>query len=94
MPVDFIKERKKQKYLTISFVVIIIVAVFVLWFGYFRKNKPSPGFGQSLPAFHYPEIKIDFNVLDSSFLKESQPFEKPVPFEGDKGRENPFLPYY
>jgi len=37
--------------------------------------------------------EIDFSVLESEILKEFEPFEKVPPFEGEVGRENPFLLY-
>jgi len=91
MPVNFVQEKKKQKYLIIVFVIIVLVAVIVLWFGYFKKEKPVSSPVSVNP--YYAEIKIDFAALGNAFLKELQPFEKAVPFEGQKGRSNPFLPY-
>lgn len=90
MPVNFIQERKKQKYLVIVFAIIFIIAGFVLWFGYFRKEKtlPVPVLGPTAV-----EVKINFKVLENAFLKESQFFEEAPPFEGEKGRSNPFIPY-
>jgi len=91
MPVNFVQEKKKQKYLIIVFGIIVLVTVIVLWFGYFRKEKSIFVFAPVSP--YYTEIKIDFAALGNAFLKELQPFEKTVPFEGVKGRSNPFLPY-
>ena len=90
MPVDFIQERKKQKYLVITLVIIFIIAGFILWFGYFRKEKTLPA---SVSGFTPVEVKINFEVLENAFLKESQSFEEAHPFEGEKGRSNPFIPY-
>ena len=90
MPVNFIQERKKQKYLAIVLIIIFIIAGFILWFGYFRKEKtlPIPVLGPTSV-----EVKINFEVLENAFLKESQSFEEAPPFEGEKGRNNPFIPY-
>jgi Na+/melibiose symporter-like transporter len=91
MSVNFVQEKKRQKYLIIFFVIIVLITVIVLWFGYFKKEKPvSPPVSASP---YYAEIKIDFAALENDFLKELQPFEKAPPFEGAKGRNNPFLPY-
>jgi len=88
MPVDFIQERKKQKNLAIALVIMFIIAGFILWFGYFKKAPVAP---VVIPTAL--ELKINFEVLENPFFEQSELFEKPPPFEGEKGRNNPFLPY-
>jgi len=89
MAVKFIKQRKKQKYLILIFIAVLLITSFVLWFGFFKKEETS-----TLTAAIAPrEIKIDFEVLNNPLLKELKPFIKVFPFEGLVGRENPFLPY-
>ena len=90
MAVTFIEQRKKQKYLIIGFLAIIVVTLIVLWLGYFRKEKPPSPISVRT---YYKEIKIDFTVLESPLLKEFQPFGEITPFEAEKGRGNPFLLY-
>ena len=91
MPIDFIQQRKKQKYLTLIVIVSFIVIAVILWFGYFRKSESV---SETIPSFsEVKQIKIDFNVLEGQFLQESQIFEKVPSFEGEIGRDNPFLPY-
>ncbi len=90
MPIDFIQERKKQKYLTLILMAVFVITAVILWFGYFRKPKPV---SENAPVGSIKEIKIDFDVLDNQFLQESQVFEKAPSFEGEIGRDNPFLPY-
>jgi len=91
MPIDFIQERKKQKYLTIIVTIAFIIIAVILWFGYFRK--PESVSETILPFSVVKQIEIDFNVLEDPFLQESQIFEKVPSFEGEIGRDNPFLPY-
>lgn len=91
MAVKFIKERKKQRYLIMAFAVILVIVGIVLWLGYFKKEKPVPPPDSAAP--HYREVRINFEILENPFLKESQSFEKIPPFEDEKGRKNPFLPY-
>jgi len=91
MPIDFIQQRKKQKYLTLIVIALFIIISVILWFGYFRKPELSL---EAIPSLGVvKEIKIDFNVLENPFLQELQVFEKIPPFEGEIGRDNPFLPY-
>jgi hypothetical protein len=52
--------------------------------------EPSP---PSPEIERLPVIKINFEVLQSSLLQEFQLFEEIPPFEGEIGRENPFLSY-
>ena len=93
MVVTFIQQRKKQKYFIIAFAIIFVISAVVLYFGYFKKEKPISPVIVS-PVHFYREIKIDFGVLDNPLFKEFYPFEKiSLPIEFIKGRENPFLPY-
>jgi len=91
MPIKFVQEKKKQKYLILVFAAVILITSIVLWFGFLRKEKPAP----SPPALivSQREIKIDFELLESSALKELQPFGEISSFEEEAGRSNPFLPY-
>jgi len=90
MPIDFVQKRKKQKYLIAIAVIVFAISGVILWFGYFRKPEPV---SEVVPVSEVKAIKIDFSVLENPFLQEIQPFEQIPPFEGDIGRENPFLPY-
>jgi len=90
MPIKFVQEKKKQKYLILVFVAVLLIIGIVLWFGFFKKEPSvSPvAFSVSLR-----EIKIDFELLESSAFKELQPFGEISSFEEKTGRNNPFLPY-
>ena len=91
MAIDFIKQRKKQKYLTRIVMVAFIIIAVILWFGYFKKSELVL---ETTPSFiSAKKIKVDFNALGNQFFQESQIFEKVSSFEGEMGRENPFLPY-
>jgi len=90
MAITFIKERKRQKFLTLIALGAVAVAFIIFWFGYFKKEKPLPP--STTPIAAYREIQIDLNVLGSPLLKQFQPFEKILPYEDGMGRDNPFLP--
>ncbi len=87
MAITFTEEKKKQRYLILVFLLVILVAAGVVWWGFLRKEKPVV-----VSAPSWSEVKIDFNVLVTSFLKDIKIFENIVPFEGQSGRENPFAP--
>jgi len=91
MAIIISKKKKKQKYLILVFLVVAIVTVAILWFGFFKKEKPAVVPSASVPL---REIKIDFEFLESETLAGLRDFRKITPFEPEKaGRENPFLPY-
>jgi len=80
-------EKRQQYLISILFIVIFIGAIWFLW----------PKFKPQLPTVAEPQkpekIEINFQFLESSALKELQPFEEiPSPSE-EIGRENPFVPY-
>jgi len=89
----FEKKKKKQKSLIMIFILVILAVFFVLYFGYYKKNGQSSLTGQILTNNYSQEVNIDFHIFDNPVLKGLNPFEEISPFEGKKGRENPFLPY-
>lgn len=88
MVITFIEPGKRQKYLTLLLIVVILGIVFLIW-NYFLA-KPQPPSFKPLPP---PEIKINFEILKSPILDELQLFKEISPFEEEIGRENPFIPY-
>jgi len=91
MAIIFIEKGKKQKYLILVFVIVILITVFVLWKGFFTKEKPLEVGIISIPT---KKIKINFEIFKNPLLEELQPIEKIIPETGvEIGRDNPFLPY-
>lgn len=91
MAVDFIQQRKRQKYLFPIALIIIIVVFIILWFGYFKKEEPVSA--PEVLGSVLREIKINFDILENPLLKKLQPFMKVPSFEGEAGRDNPFISY-
>ena len=91
MAVTFTQEKKTQKYLLAILILIVLAVITIVWFGFLKKDTIEGR--QKFPAFARQEAQIDFDLLDNSILDKLYPFEKIAPFEGEKGRENPFLPY-
>ena len=91
MAIQFIQKKKKQKYLILIFGAVLLITAVVLWYGFFRgeKIKLVPLVVTVAPR----EIRINFEFLESSVLKELQPFEEIPFFDKETGRKNPFLPY-
>lgn len=91
-------EQKKLKIFSVVFVVILVVVFIVVYFGFWRKpsssttNMPLPITNDEY-AKSLNNLKIDWQFLDSQTFKDLKFFgENPVT-PGDKGRQNPFLPF-
>ena len=88
MAITFQEQIKKQRNLISVFLGVILVAAFVIWRGYFYEEKAV----EEITLRHFKKIEIDFDVLELPLLNELQPMEKIPAFEGEIGRENPFIP--
>jgi len=91
MAILFLEKTKKQKYLLIVSLVVILITTFVIWRAFFIKEKPP----EKVISKPKREIKIDFETLKNPILEEFQPIEKIPPLSPTTtiGRETPFLPY-
>jgi len=92
MAITFLEKRKRLQYLFPILGVLILITVFVLWKGFFVKERPELIEEVIKPSL-VKKIEIDFETLKSPELEELQLFEKTPPYEGEIGRENPFIPY-
>jgi len=100
MAITFIEERKRQRYLLIIFLVLIVILLGIIWKGFFQKEKEEVEFpGASSTS---SMIEINFKILESEKLNELEPFpfipsiEEEALSTGEEikiGRENPFIPY-
>lgn len=90
MPSTLLQKRKIQKYLIMSFIAVLLITTIVLWMGY-RKGEEKTSSEVSVTL--KKEVNINFKVLEDPLLEELESFEKSKPFDGEVGRENPFLPY-
>lgn len=90
MAITFLQQKRKQQYLTLVFIGAILLILVVVWKGFLSKPETLPPLPEPVKL---PEVKINFEVLQSPFLEELQPFEEIPPFEETAGRENPFIPY-
>lgn len=91
MAITFLEKRKRLQYLFPALGIILLITGIILWQGFFAKKEEL----EFIPPPPTPakKIEIDFKTLKSPQLEELQPFEKVPPYEGEVGRENPFLPY-
>lgn len=89
MDLTSLKPEKRKKYLLLTLPVIIAGIIYLVW-NYFLA-KPAPIVLEPVPPL---EIKINFEILENPDLDKLQLYEEISPFEGEIGRENPFIPYY
>ena len=102
MAIVFLQEKKTQKNLIFIFGIALIITVFVIWQGFFKKGKET-SFIEGIQTFSKKEVKINFEIFKNPILEKLQPFTEIGPFreippaeekpEGKLGRENPFLSY-
>jgi hypothetical protein len=94
MAITFIEKERKLRYLFLVLVIVVLITTFVLWQGFFVKEK-LPFLPPLPPPSEVPfkKIVINLEILKHPILEELQFFEKIPPFEGKVGRENPFVPY-
>ena len=91
MAITFLEKRKRLEYLFPILGVVLLITIFVLWQGFFKK---PPELIPELPLKPViKKVEIDFEILKSPQLEELQLFEKVPPYEEEIGRENPFIPY-
>jgi len=91
MAILFLEKTKKQRYLLIVFLIVILIFALIIWRGFFVKEKPP----EKVIPKPVKKIEIDFETLKNPILENFEPVEKIIPLgpEIEIGRENPFLPY-
>ncbi len=92
MAIAFVEEKKKQKKLLIVFVLLIAAILGLLAYYLIKRIEPS-GMPDEQISSSFKKPDIDFGVFENKSLQSLVQFESIKPFEGVRGRENPFLPY-
>lgn len=91
MAIIFLEKRKRLQYLFPVLGIVILITLIVLWRGFFTKIPLE------IIQFEIPKpvkkIEINFEILKNPQLEELQLLEKIPPYDGEIGRENPFIPY-
>lgn len=109
MTIKSLEQRKRQQILLFVALGVLIIAVIILYFGFWKKGAPiSEEMVTSEEDFGIPvqeqrqglvlEARLKRIKLDIGFLKETiLPFLEVhgnLPVEkGETGRDNPFVPY-
>ncbi|MFH1643241.1 MAG: hypothetical protein ABH967_01225 [Patescibacteria group bacterium] len=93
MAITFLEQKKKQEKLLPILVGVLLITALVVWWGYFKKSTSEisteiEGFEVFLPT---SKVEIDFSIFEKPWFDNFEPFEKSPIFEGEKGKENPFI---
>ena len=89
MAIDFIAQKKKQKYLLALLVLILLVVGGVVWYGF------SHTIAEKLFEFAAPpieRIEIDLGIFEHPIFSELRDLRPAIPFPQVVGREEPFTP--
>lgn len=89
MAIKFQQQVKKQRNFIILFIMLILIIAFVLWWGFKTEEEPSG----ILISQRLKKFEINFDIFQNPLLKQLQLIDKIPAFEGELGRDNPFIPF-
>lgn len=89
MAIIFQQQIKRQKNLVLVLIFVVIIGGFVFLWNSSIKVEPLKE--QQLSVRRFKKIEINFAILDHPLLAELNPLDKIPEFEGEMGRDNPFV---
>lgn len=90
MAITFLQAKKRQRYLVLILALVIVAILIIVWQGFLKGGAlVSP----AVPSLTHQKVLIDWSVLKDSRITELQSFAEILLFEGEIGRQNPFIPY-
>jgi hypothetical protein len=89
MAITFTAQRTLQRNLAIAVGSLLILTLFVVWWGFIRESGPGTVETIIPPA---RTVHINFEVLESSVFQDIAEPAAPVTIPEEVGRVNPFLP--
>ncbi len=92
MAITFLEQRKRQQKLLPILAVVLIVTLFIVWWGFLREESASSVFESLVPAVQQ-KVEINFDFLQGLNPDDFYSFEKIPPLEEEVGKENPFIPF-
>lgn len=93
MAILFQEKKKREIYLGVLAIVLILVSVF-FWFKFLRKDTNESSVSE--PAFlekRGRQIQIDFEKIQNQILQDLESFSPIFSVEQNFGRKNPFTVY-
>ena len=102
MAITFLEQRKRQQYMIPLLVLVLCITLFVVWSG-LKPQAPVvidsvdsmeylPSSEENLPGI-LKTVNVNFDFLESFDPSKFKTFEVMSNFEGEPGRENPFIPF-
>jgi hypothetical protein len=88
MAITFQEQLKRQKNMIIVFIVLILITAVIIW----RGILVEPKIDEKIIPKYFKDIEIDFSTLKDPRLEEFNLMERIPHFEGQVGRQNPFIP--
>jgi predicted PurR-regulated permease PerM len=87
------KEKKRQQNLVYVFIFLIVCSLFIIFYFVFGPKNELIQQGEILfPEYvNNKDLKINLEALNNPILKELKLFKRISPFEGQLGKENPFV---
>jgi len=90
MAITFLQEKKRQRRLILILALVVIAILIIVWQGFLQEEAPLTPI---IPSLTPQKIIIDWPTLKDPQIEKLQAFESIPPFEGEIGRDNPFVPY-
>jgi hypothetical protein len=93
MAILFYEKKKREIYLGILAVVLILLLIF-LWFKFLREDTEELSISElTFLEKREKKIQIDFVKLENQILEDLEPFSPIFSHQEELGRENPFAVY-
>lgn len=89
MTITFIPEARKQRYLLMLLGAVLVGALGLVWYKFFRE---TPVFTYQTQPPPPREIQIDFSVFEDPAFRELGAARPAIPFPSEVGKRNPFFP--
>ena len=89
MAIIFQEQIKKQRNLIFVFLVLVLITTLILWKGYYYIQQEP---GEGLISKHFKKVNVNLEILKHPLLQELKFMTEIPAFEGEIGRENPFIP--
>ena len=89
------EQNKTQRNLIILVILVLVVTLGILYFGYSRKEQYGVVLSKDTGSDILKgarELRLDLKLLESERFKNFVPYSK-LPTDIETGRDNPFEPY-
>ena len=92
MAITFTQQKKRQRYFFILLLVVGVIGALFFGIQFLQRGTFSLLPIVGLTSSFEKDININFEILDSPFLKELGNPPEPIPLPDSSKRANPFTP--